>query len=84
MGPLTPSTGDSGRKTAILKKCQNPKIHGNREPFNACYAVQTVSFSLCLFILFNAIYGLINLQDVKNKKVKSLTTPRKHVEVEEG
>jgi hypothetical protein len=44
MGPLTPSTGDSGRKSAVLNKCQNPKIHRNREPFNACYAVYIACF----------------------------------------
>jgi len=64
---LTSSTGDSGRKTAVVTKCQNPKIRGNRESFNACHAVQTASCSFCLFTLFNAFYGLVNLKDVKKR-----------------
>ena len=53
------------------------------ETENACYAVQTASCSLCLLILFNAFYDLINLKDVK-KKVKSLTTLCEHIEGAEG
>jgi hypothetical protein len=78
MGPLTPSTGDSGRKSAFLNKCQNPKI-GYMETENhsmpATRCILPASFSLRLFILFNAIYGLINLKDEIIKKVKSLPTP---------